>query len=81
MIWATSPNFLKEVKDSFSSIRSFYDLVKLSEEHEHEVMEFISSRDETTLISRAEITALKKSINAPISVSDNDTGKETECFC
>ena len=72
MIWATAPDYLKEVKESFSSIRTFYDLAKLSEEHENEVMEFILSRDDSILISRAEITALKKSISAPDTVSNNE---------
>ena len=61
MSWKDAPEFLKEAKEKFSSIRAFYDLVNLAQEHEAEVEEFISNSGER--LTSAAVSAFKKKLN------------------
>ena len=60
MVWKDAPEFLKNAKGHFSSIRTFYDIVKLTDEFSDEVKSFIENANGE--ISRADITSLKKSL-------------------
>ncbi len=59
--WKDAPEFLKEAKEKFSSIRAFYDLVNLAQDHPAEVEDFVSNSGER--ISSASVTAFKKKLN------------------
>lgn len=59
--WKDAPEFLKEAKEKFSSIRAFYDLVNLAQEHQAEVEEFVSSCGDR--VTSAAVTAFKKRLN------------------
>ena len=68
MIWKVAPEFLKNAKDHFSSIRTFYDITKLADEFSDEVKSFIENANGE--ISRADITSLKKSLTEPNDTED-----------
>lgn len=68
MVWKDAPDFLKDAKEHFSSIRTFYDIAKLTDEFANEVKSFIE--DSTGEISRADITSLKKSLTEPNDTED-----------
>lgn len=63
MVWKDAPDFLKDAKEHFSSIRTFYDIAKLTDEFAKEVKSFIE--DSTGEISRADISSLKKKLTEP----------------
>lgn len=63
MVWKDAPDFLKDAKEHFSSIRTFYDIAKLTDEFANEVKSFIE--DSTGEISRADISSLKKKLTEP----------------
>lgn len=63
MVWKDAPDFLKDAKEHFSSIRTFYDIAKLTDEFATEVKSFIE--DSTGEISRADISSLKKKLTEP----------------
>lgn len=69
MIWKVAPEFLKNAKDHFSSIRTFYDITKLTDEFSDEVKSFIENANGE--ISRADITSLKKSLTEPNDTEDS----------
>lgn len=69
MIWKVAPEFLKNAKDHFSSIRTFYDITKLADEFSDEVKSFIENANGE--ISRADITSLKKSLTEPNDTEDS----------
>lgn len=78
LCWQEAPIFLKEAKDSFMSIRVFYDLVNLAKENEDIVNDFVKSLlEEGKTISKSDVAILKKRIEAPeesdASVSENET--------
>ncbi|MGN0915319.1 MAG: ParB/RepB/Spo0J family partition protein [Succinivibrio sp.] len=68
MIWKVAPEFLKNAKDHFSSIRTFYDITKLTDEFSDEVKSFIENANGE--ISRADITSLKKKLTEPNDTED-----------
>lgn len=64
--WKDAPDFLKDAKACFSSIRPFYELVKLSTDYLDEVKEFIQPFiEEGKIISRTEVSNLKKRLETP----------------
>lgn len=63
MSWRDAPEFLKDVKEKLSSIRAFYDLVKLSVEDSAKVEEFVKNSGDR--ITAAEVGAFKKSLKEP----------------
>lgn len=63
MSWNDAPEFLKAVKEKLSSIRAFYDLVKLSAEDSAKVEEFVQNSSDR--ITAAEVSAFKKSLKEP----------------
>lgn len=63
MSWREAPEFLKDGKEKLSSIRAFYDLVKLAAEDRAKVEEFVKNSGER--ITAAEVTAFKKSLKEP----------------
>jgi ParB family chromosome partitioning protein len=66
LCWQEAPIFLKEAKDSFMSIRVFYDLVNLAKENEDIVNDFVKSLlEEGKTISKSDVAILKKRIEAP----------------
>ena len=70
-----APDFLKEAKEKFSSIRAFSELVNLSKDYKEQVEEFLLDSDER--ISRAQVEAFKKSLTTPEpALPANDTGAD-----
>lgn len=69
MVWKDAPDFLRNAKDHFSSIRTFYDITKLTDEFSDEVKSFIENA--TGEISRADITSLKKKLTEPNDTEDS----------
>lgn len=69
MVWKDAPEFLKNAKDHFSSIRTFYDITKLTDEFSDEVKSFIENANGE--ISRADITSLKKKLTEPNDTEDS----------
>ena len=66
LCWQDAPEFLKEAKDSFMSIRVFYDLVNLAKENEDIVKDFVNSLlEEGKTISKSDIAILKKRLDPP----------------
>ena len=66
LCWQDAPEFLKEAKDSFISIRVFYDLVNLAKENEDIVKDFVNSLlEEGKTISKSDIAILKKRLDPP----------------
>ena len=66
LCWQDAPEFLKEAKDSFMSIRVFYDLVNLAKEKEDIVKDFVNSLlEEGKTISKSDIAILKKRLDPP----------------
>lgn len=79
MIWKVAPEFLKNAKDHFSSIRTFYDITKLADEFANEVKSFIE--DSTGEISRADISSLKKKLTEPnTAVESSDSEIQNPSF-
>ena len=81
MVWKDAPDFLKDAKEHFSSIRTFYDIAKLTDEFADEVKSFIE--DATGEISRADISSLKKKLTEPNTVeesSDSEVQKVAQLF-
>lgn len=79
MIWKDAPEFLKEAKDHFSSIRTFYEIAKLTDEFADEVKSFIE--DATGEISRADISSLKKKLTEPnTAVESSDSEVQNPAF-
>ncbi len=60
LIWGEAPDFMRAAKDKFSSIRTFYELCNLCEEHKDEVESFVSGSDDH--ISWASARAFKNSL-------------------
>lgn len=79
MVWKDAPDFLKDAKEHFSSIRTFYDIAKLTDEFAKEVKSFIE--DSTGEISRADISSLKKKLTEPnTAVESSDSEIQNPSF-
>lgn len=79
MVWKAAPDFLKDAKEHFSSIRTFYDIAKLTDEFAKEVKSFIE--DSTGEISRADISSLKKKLTEPnTAVESSDSEIQNPSF-
>ena len=79
MVWKDAPYFLKDAKEHFSSIRTFYDIAKLTDEFANEVKSFIE--DSTGEISRADISSLKKKLTEPnTAVESSDSEIQNPSF-
>lgn len=79
MVWKDAPDFLKDAKEHFSSIRTFYDIAKLTDEFADEVKSYIE--DATGEISRADISSLKKKLTEPnTAVESSDSEIQTPSF-
>lgn len=79
MVWKDAPDFLKDAKEHFSSIRTFYDIAKLTDEFANEVKSFIE--DSTGEISRADISSLKKKLTEPnTAVESSDSEIQNPSF-
>lgn len=79
MVWKDAPDFLKDAKEHFSSIRTFYDIAKLTDEFADEVKSYIE--DATGEISRADISSLKKKLTEPnTAVESSDSEIQTSSF-
>lgn len=79
MVWKDAPDFLKDAKVHFSSIRTFYDIAKLTDEFANEVKSFIE--DSTGEISRADISFLKKKLTEPnTAVESSDSEIQNPSF-
>lgn len=63
MAWKDAPDFLKDAKEKFNSIRPFADLVALAKEHLVEVQDYIKSKED--FVTRANVKDLRKSIEEP----------------
>ena len=63
MTWKDAPDFLKDAKEKFNSIRPFADLVALAKEHLVEVQDYINSKED--FVTRANVKDLRKSIEEP----------------
>ncbi|MCL1602447.1 ParB/RepB/Spo0J family partition protein [Succinatimonas hippei] len=63
MTWKDAPDFLKDAKEKFNSIRPFADLVALAKEHLVEVQDYIKSKED--FVTRANVKDLRKSIEEP----------------
>lgn len=63
MSWKDAPDFLKEAKDKFNSIRTFADMISLAKDYPEEVKNFL--KDKEDLVSRANVKDLRKSIEEP----------------
>lgn len=70
MSWKDAPDFLKEAKDKFNSIRTFADMISLAKDYPEEVKNFL--RDKEDLVSRANVKDLRKSIEETSAVADNN---------
>ena len=70
MTWKDAPDFLKDAKEKFNSIRPFADLVALAKEHLVEVQDYINSKED--FVTRANVKDLRKSIEEPeVKVSES----------
>lgn len=63
MIWKVAPDYLKDIKERFVSIRTFYEITKLSENFPDEVKSFIATEEGE--LGRDDVAALKKKLTAP----------------
>lgn len=63
MIWKVAPDYLKDIKERFVSIRTFYELTKLSEKYPNEVKSFIATEEGE--LGRDDVATLKKKLTAP----------------
>ena len=80
MAWKEAPEYLKEAKDKFSSIRAFADLVKLAKDEGENVENFIKSNEER--ITAANVADFKKSLKEPEEeindVKNSESGEDVE---
>ena len=63
MTWKEAPDFLKEAKDKFNSIRTFADIISLAKEYPDEVKDFL--KDKEDFVTRSNVRDLRKSIEEP----------------
>lgn len=63
MSWKDAPDFLKDAKDKFNSIRTFADMVSLAGEHPDEVKAYL--KDKEDFVTRSNVKDLRKSIEEP----------------
>lgn len=71
MTWKDAPDFLKDAKEKFNSIRPFADLVALAKEHLVEVQNFL--KDKEDFVTRANVKDLRKSIEEPDKSNEETT--------
>lgn len=63
MCWKDAPDFLKDAKDKFNSIRTFADMASLAGEHPDAVKDYL--KDKEDFVTRANVKDLRKSIEEP----------------
>lgn len=63
MCWKDAPDFLKDAKDKFNSIRTFADMVSLAGEHPDEVKAYLNDKED--FVTRSNVKDLRKSIEEP----------------
>lgn len=63
MSWKDAPDFLKDAKDKFNSIRTFADMVSLAGEHPDEVKAYLNDKED--FVTRSNVKDLRKSIEEP----------------
>lgn len=80
MAWKEAPEYLKEAKDKFSSIRAFADLVNLAKDDGEDVENFIKNSEER--ITAANVADFKKSLKEPEEeindVKNSEIGEDVE---
>lgn len=74
MSWQSAPDFIKEAKDKFNSIRTFSDLVNIAKDSDKEelIKEFVINSEK---ITRQDVANLKKELKQEI--QENDLSKST----
>ena len=63
MAWKDAPDFLKDAKDKFNSIRTFADMASLAGEYPDAVKDYL--KDKEDFVTRANVKDLRKSIEEP----------------
>ena len=63
MAWKDAPDFLKDAKDKFNSIRTFADMASLAGEYPDAVKDYLKSKED--FVTRANVKDLRKSIEEP----------------
>lgn len=76
MIWKVAPDYLKDIKERFVSIRTFYEITKLSENFPDEVKSFIATEEGE--LGRDDVAALKKKLTAPDTETNSAENSEPE---
>lgn len=76
MIWKVAPDYLKDIKERFVSIRTFYEITKLSEKFPDEVKSFIVTEEGE--LGRDDVAALKKKLTAPDTETNSAENSEPE---
>ena len=76
MIWKVAPDYLKDIKERFVSIRTFYEITKLSEKFPDEVKSFIATEEGE--LGRDDVAALKKKLTAPDTETNSAENSEPE---
>lgn len=76
MIWKVAPDYLKDIKERFVSIRTFYEITKLSEKFPDEVKSFIATEEGE--LGRDDVAALKKKLTAPDTETNTADNSEPE---
>lgn len=76
MIWKVAPDYLKNIKERFVSIRTFYEITKLSEKFPDEVKSFIATEEGE--LGRDDVAALKKKLTAPDTETNTADNSEPE---
>lgn len=76
MIWKVAPDYLKDIKERFVSIRTFYEITKLSEKFPDEVQSFIATEEGE--LGRDDVAALKKKLTAPDTETNSAENSEPE---
>ena len=70
MCWKDAPDFLKDAKDKFNSIRTFADMASLAGEYPEAVKDYL--KDKEDFVTRANVKDLRKSIEEPeVKVSES----------
>lgn len=71
--WKEAPDFMKEAKNHFKAIRPFSSMVRLSEQYENEVENYLSSLEEDEIIGDKDVKDLKEKLEKSDVESISDT--------
>lgn len=80
LIWQDAPQWLRDLKDRFESIRNFYDFTKEAEQHPDDLQSFIGALPEDELLNNGTLKAFRASLEpstlAPLASEANEPSKD-----